>query len=66
LEIKDSSNEQSTPENDIADLGDYSLFVQGISNHMESYGLDQRHQTEKIADTFVEQDNQKNYKTAEF
>ncbi|QOD38715.1 hypothetical protein [Candidatus Wolbachia massiliensis] len=47
LEIKHSGNEESTPENDIADLDDYSAFVQGINNRQECYDLDQRHETEE-------------------
>jgi|GEM_PF-3773575 len=50
-----SKNSYDCPisENDIADLGDYIPFVQGISNSPELYDLDQNHETEKIADTCV-------------
>ncbi|WP_353285215.1 hypothetical protein [Wolbachia endosymbiont (group A) of Beris morrisii] len=51
--IERNSNEGPTPENDVADSGDYSLFFQGISNRPECYDLDQRHETGKIAGTCV-------------
>ncbi|WCR59126.1 MAG: hypothetical protein PG978_000540 [Wolbachia endosymbiont of Ctenocephalides felis wCfeF] len=50
-----SQNSDDCPifENDIADLGDYSSFFQGISDRPELYDFDQNHETEKIADTCV-------------
>ncbi|WP_265024414.1 MULTISPECIES: hypothetical protein [unclassified Wolbachia] len=51
--IECNSNEGPTPEDDITDLDDYSLFVQGISNRSECYDLDQRHETREAVDTCV-------------
>ncbi len=51
--IECNSDEEPTFENDVADLDDYSLFAQGISNRPECYDLDQRHEIGKIADTCV-------------
>lgn len=51
--IERNSNEEPTPEDDITDLDDYSLFVQGISNRSECYDLDQRHETREAVDTCV-------------
>ncbi|NEV49225.1 hypothetical protein EUZ93_01725 [Wolbachia pipientis] len=48
------SGGHSTSENNVADLDDYNLFVQGISNRPEFYDFDQTHETEKTSDTCVE------------
>ncbi|MDR2978042.1 MAG: hypothetical protein LBU56_01140 [Rickettsiales bacterium] len=48
-----NSDDCPISENDIADLGDYISFVQGISNRPELHDFDQNHETEKIADTCV-------------